>query len=55
MVTRKLVKLYIKWRVEDMDRIINDKTGFDTRWHDNFMLIPDILMFEIIIKMVLRR
>ena len=55
MVIRKLIKLYIQWRAEDIDRIINDNYGLDTRWHDYFMLIPDILMFDFIIKLALRK
>jgi len=47
----KLGYKYIEWRAGDIDRIINDKYGLEGRWYDNFMLIPDILMFDFVIKM----
>ena len=47
---KKLIYKYIEWRAEDIDRIINDKYGIDSRFYDSFMLIPDVLMMDFIIK-----
>jgi len=48
----KLIKKYIQWRVNDLDRIVNDEWGLEQRWYDSFMLMPDILMLDLIINLV---